>query len=95
MLYLLTSQTISMESVIILNLHHDFKVKLIENIKKHISGVFVSLFSIFLRHFMLSYIFLDLIGIKLAFIQSVLIGLFSLIQIVDPGVLFIIINIIW
>ncbi|CAD8118075.1 unnamed protein product [Paramecium sonneborni] len=74
---------------------NSFKGALVQNISKHITGVFISLFTIFMQHFMLSYIFLDILQIKLAFIQSLLIGLLSLTQIVDPGFTFILITAIW
>ncbi|CAD8207507.1 unnamed protein product [Paramecium pentaurelia] len=74
---------------------NSFKGTLVQNISKHITGVFVSLFTIFMQHFMLSYMFLDILQIKLAFIQSFLIGLLSLTQIVDPGLTYILITGIW
>lgn len=66
-MYLLTESSFY-EFVSSKDTDRSFKATLVSNISRHITGVFVSLFTILMQHFMLAFIFLDILEIKLAFI---------------------------
>ncbi|KAM3132103.1 hypothetical protein pb186bvf_015847 [Paramecium bursaria] len=94
-LYLLGTKGSGVHKFLFLNFPKEFEQQLTNNIKKYISGTFTSIFLIFAQHYMISFILFDVLQIGLTNLLSLIIGILSLIQIVDPAIAYIAIVSIW